>query len=165
VTIRDQDALNFAQRLDDLDYYGLLGVERSARTLEIRSAFHLLRRKFHPDNYLSAEEQIRNAVDHIARRVSEAYVVLRHPSRRQAYDRGLERGATRLSRQEEKSARKSSETQLGTTAQGRRLIAQARDAERRGDTKGAISSLKLAMGLEPSNPHIKAKLEDLKKSL
>jgi DnaJ-class molecular chaperone len=163
--MRDQDALNFAQRLDDLDYYGLLGVEKGARSLEIRSAFHALRRAFHPDNYLRADQHVRNAVDHIARRVSEAYVVLRHPARRQAYDRGLERGATRFSSEEEKSARKKSETQLGTTAQGRRLIAQARDAERRGDTKGAISSLKLALGFEPSNPHIKAKLEELKKSL
>ena len=61
MTVRDQDALNFAQRLDDLDYYGLLGVERSARSLEIRSAFHALRRAFHPDNYLRADEKIRDA--------------------------------------------------------------------------------------------------------
>jgi curved DNA-binding protein CbpA len=159
----EHEIVALARELDGLDYYRLLRVAPGARAPQIRDAYHAMRRAFHPDAFVSAPPQVRNAVDRIARRVSEAYVVLRHPARRQAYDRGLERGALRFSSEEQKDARKKSETPLGATPQGRRLLVQAQDAERRGDLKQAISHLKLAVGFEPSNTHFKARIEELEK--
>lgn len=156
-----QDVVALARQLDSLDYYRLLRVERGARAPEIRSAYHRMRRIFHPDAHVNAAREIREAVDLVARRVTEAYVILRDPARRRTYDRDLEGGALRLSNEQEKAARKESETQHGATPQVRRFYLQAREAEQRGDLKTAISQLKLASGFEPSNEHFKAESERL----
>ena len=52
----------------------------------------------------------------------------------------------------------------GTTAQGRSFHAQAVEAEQRGDLRGAISSLQLALTFEPGNQYFKKKLQELKQS-
>lgn len=165
VRIETAEVLALARRIDDFDYYRLLRLERGARATEIRAAYHEMRRAFHPDAFVSASRDLRDAVDRIARRVSEAYLVLRNPARREAYDRGLDRGTVRYSREEEKDARKETGTQLGSTAQGRKLYAQSEAAARRGDLKAAASSLKLALGFEPGNKRFKARLEELEKAI
>lgn len=64
------------------DHYELLGVASTARTSEIRAAYHALMRAHHPDlrpGDPSAEET--------ARRLTAAWAVLGRPSSRAAYDR------------------------------------------------------------------------------
>jgi len=63
------------------DYYGTLGVSRSASQDEIRKAYRKLARKHHPDlnpGDKAAEERFK--------RVQEAYDVLSEPKKRQMYD-------------------------------------------------------------------------------
>src|ERR1700739_447324 len=63
------------------DYYGSLGVKKTASAEEIRKAFRKLARKYHPDvnpNDKKAEEKFKE--------ISEANDVLSDPKTRQIYD-------------------------------------------------------------------------------
>src|SRR5579871_2735584 len=63
------------------DYYGLLGVKKTASAEDIRKAFRKLARKYHPDvnpNDKKAEEKFKE--------ISEANDVLGDPKKRKIYD-------------------------------------------------------------------------------
>src|SRR5271157_5840920 len=65
---------------DKKDYYGALGVKKTASAEEIRKAFRKLARKYHPDVNpdKSAEEKFKT--------ISEANDVLSDPKKRKMYD-------------------------------------------------------------------------------
>src|SRR5258707_12997228 len=63
------------------DYYGSLGVKKTASSEEIRKAFRKLARKYHPDvnpNDKKSEEKFKE--------ISEANDVLSDPKKRKIYD-------------------------------------------------------------------------------
>src|SRR6266700_6800228 len=63
------------------DYYGILGVPRTAKEADIKKAYRRLARKHHPDvnpGDKSAEERFK--------KVQEAYDVLSDPKKKQMYD-------------------------------------------------------------------------------
>lgn len=66
---------------EELDYYKVLGVERSATADEIKRAYKKVAIKYHPDRNpgdKEAEEKFKQA--------AEAYDVLRDPEKRSRYD-------------------------------------------------------------------------------
>ena len=68
--------------MDELDYYQFMHVERGATLREVRSAYYATSRAFHPDANRHLEGTLQEAVMQIAKRVTEAYAVLRDPRRR-----------------------------------------------------------------------------------
>ena len=62
------------------DYYGTLGLKQNAKIVDIRKAFHLRAKKYHPDVNPDAGASANFM------RVIEAYKVLKDPDKRKKYD-------------------------------------------------------------------------------
>jgi curved DNA-binding protein len=70
------------------DHYAVLGVSRECTQVQIRDAYRVLARRFHPDlNRGDAEATARSQV------LNAAYETLSDPARRRAYDRELDRAS------------------------------------------------------------------------
>ncbi len=70
------------------DHYAVLGLDRAATALQIRDAYRLLAKRYHPDlNQNDAEAQVR------IQALNAAYEVLSDPVQRRAYERELNRAS------------------------------------------------------------------------
>ena len=89
-----------ANIVEDLDYYQLLEVEPRATAVEVRTAYHAIARRFHPDRLRQHGSEAVQTAERVAKRVSEAYAVLRDPRRRKLYDQQRGDGERRLRQRE-----------------------------------------------------------------
>ena len=153
-----------ARLIDRMDYYRLLRVDPQVPLREIRAAYRSARRQFHPDTYLREEPVLRDAVDLIARRINEAYLVLRNSGQRAAYNKGLNEGKVRYQPEDRAGAGRELKGQEGKTRKGQRLFTQALAEERGGNLAQAISHLKMALTFERDNEHFREKLEALQQA-
>ena len=154
-----------ARILDELDYYGLLHLTPRASASELKRAYFASSRCFHPDANRHRPEELQLAIGRIAKRVTEAYSVLRDPRRRAAYDRRLASGgATRLQLSEaEAEADRSAQEQRGQTVQGRQYFARAEADLQRGDSASALRNLQTALTFEPGNETFRQKIQELRR--
>jgi DnaJ-class molecular chaperone len=156
-----------ARIMEELDYYELLAVEPTATTAEIRRAYHASSRNFHPDANRHLGQDLRDHCGRIAKRVTEAYCVLRDTRRRRSYD--ARRGQTGGLRIQLAEARSSHIEQRraeigGATPQGRQFHAKAEAEAKAGNLAGAIQHLRMALTLEPANTGFKARIDAWKRS-
>jgi DnaJ-class molecular chaperone len=149
--------------LEELDYYQLLHVEPAASAQEIRSAYHACSRSFHPDRHREVEAELQQSVDRIAKRVSEAYSVLRHPARRRAYDEQLAAGrGTRIQLAAAEASGKQLSNEIALRSpQGRQFYSRVQADLARGDVASAIRNLKTALTFEAGNSTLRALLGEL----
>lgn len=157
----EQEIKALARMLDRVDYYRLLKIAPEAPSSEVRGAYHAARCRFHPDRFLAEGPELRQAVNGIARRITEAYLVLRDRQKRRAYDRVLAGGAVRYDAAAEEDARSNAGERLGTTPNGRKFYAMAQREEAQDDLAKALEHLKMALTFEPENRHFKEHLERL----
>ena len=75
------------------DYYSILGVERNASEEEVKKAYKVLAKKWHPDKNPNNQEVATKKF----KEVSEAYQVLGDSTKRKEYDRGGVGNETRQS--------------------------------------------------------------------
>jgi len=156
-----------ANIVEDLDYYQLLEVAPGATGSEVRNAYHSIARRYHPDRLRQEGAPILSAAEHVAKRVSEAYAVLRDPRRRRAYDQQRSDGERRLRLVEggARADRQMSDERQGRTPNGRRYITLAHQDLARGDLKAARQNLQMALTYEPDHAWVKEKLTELKQQL
>jgi DnaJ-class molecular chaperone len=158
-----------ARLLDELDYYQLLEVTPGAPTSDVKRSYYTLQRRFHPDANRGLDADTRGCLETIARRISEAYAVLRDPRRRKSYDG--QRSDTDSERRmplvggEEKAHREGIEETLGRTPNGRRFFALARADIDKGQLDSAQRNLKMALTFEPANDFFRQKLDEVKQAL
>ncbi|HKC51926.1 MAG TPA: DnaJ domain-containing protein [Myxococcota bacterium] len=160
-----QEIKALARVIDRVDYYRLLKLEPGANSDALRSAYHDARRRFHPDAYLAQPEDVRNAVDVIARRITEGYMVLRDRTRRAAYDSALSNGQLRYNPELEQEKRTEADAARGTTPNGKRYFNLFLEEERAGDLVKAHAHLRTAVTFEPKNSALRAKLEAIEAQL
>ena len=152
--------------LGELDYYQLLHLDSGARPSDIKKAYHATSRTFHPDSNRNQEPAVRRAIDEIAKRISEAYSILRNPRRRNAYDQQIAVKAgvrMQLAEAEAAGSRKQTEAREGRTPQGRQYFNLASANLRQGDFDSAVRNLQTAVTFEPDNAYLKEQLAQARK--
>jgi curved DNA-binding protein CbpA len=159
-----------ARLVDDLNYYEILGVPPGTASTALRDAYHAASRKFHPDAHRHLDPEMRSAVERIAKRVAEAYSVLRDPRRRKLYDERLSQGSSVASRMQlvegtVEAGRRAAEERGGKTPNGKRYFALAQADLARGDLNSAARNLQMACTFEPGNELFKGKLAEVKAKL
>ena len=157
-----------ARIIGDLDYYQLLHLGRDAASTDVKRAYHATSRAFHPDANRHLEPELIDAVNVIAKRVSEAYSVLRDPKRRQVYDRRLDAGdgvRMQLAEAQAEAGRQATEQLAGRTPQGRQFHKLAQADLGRNNLQGAARHLQTALTFEADNEHFKALLAEIKQQL
>ena len=155
--------------LPKLNYYQLLGVAQTADAGEIKQAFYRVSRDYHPDRYFRfPNENFRNAVNTIYKRISEGYSVLKSSELRRSYDAQLKADAmnVRFSIQDEEKRKQQGGTLYdGGSGPGKKYWQAAMEALRNKNPAGAKMQLQMAIGIEPKNEEFKAKFEELKAQL
>lgn len=83
-------------RLDEQDYFELLGIGRDATPAQVREAYFLLAKRFHPDaHHDPALSDLREPLEAIFARLGDAYEVLCQPRARALYEEQLDRASRR----------------------------------------------------------------------
>ncbi len=156
------EIIALAEIMDDLDYFQILHLPRGASIGEVKKAFHCTSRAFHPDANRRRPPEQRCAIEKIARRITEAYSVLREPRRYRAYIQHLEAGAgnrMQLAEAQAEAGRQAAE-EKGRTPQGRQYYSLAEADFRRQDFAAASRNLQMALTFEPDNESFKAQLKE-----
>jgi curved DNA-binding protein CbpA len=154
--------------IDELTYYQLLHLEPGASARDVKRAYHATSRAFHPDANRHLTDEMRTSVERIAKRITEAYSVLRDPQRRAAYDRRIAGGEgvrLQLVAAKAEAGRRNIEERLGRTPQGRQYYNLAAADLKRGNYAGAVRNLQTALTFEPDNQGFKEQLEQARKQL
>ena len=160
-----QEVAQLAKALDGLDYYQVLAVDYQASSHDIRIAYHQKARRFHPDRYHHLNlPNLYAALTRIAKRITEAYVILRADQTRRMYTQGIE-GPERAHKlryleKDEREHKDQEQAQKGKTPQVQQFDLAAKKAHGDGDVDGAIKSLKMALMFEADNEHFKALLAE-----
>lgn len=161
--------LTYAAALDRMDYFQVLNVPYEAQPNDIRVAYRKASKNFHPDRYSRlGDENLKKAIYKIAKRIAEAYTVLRNDQKRPIYlklVRGPEREKNlRFSESQEEIQKKVKEEQIGTTTQGRQFYQQGIVELKRKRFDQAESAFKSALMYEPENALYQEKLKEAEKN-
>ena len=91
-----------------MDYYEILGVEHDASDEQIKKAYHIMLKRYHPDNYKGDSEWARKRIYQL----NEAYEILKDPIQRKQYDeKYVQKFSFTETPEENKKEEKSKETE------------------------------------------------------
>ncbi|MBW2499932.1 MAG: response regulator [Deltaproteobacteria bacterium] len=129
-----------ANRMQEEDHFGVLGVAASASDEEIRNAFAALAKRVHPDRFHAASGSVRQLGGRVFERVSEAHKGISTAEARAAYarERNLGRRVAEVEDEGRRALQAETEFQRG----------QARMAER--DYEGALQCFGRAIESYPA---------------
>jgi hypothetical protein len=156
------------------DYFQVLKVQKGASPAEIKRAFYQGSRAYHPDRYYQLPDQaLKEKINLVYKRMTEAYYVLRDDAKRTRYvaeiegpERDKKLRFTEASETETKlAAKKQAEEEIGTTPKGRQFYAAGLAEIEAQRWSAAERSLKMAVTYEPSNARYKEKLAEAQQKI
>jgi curved DNA-binding protein CbpA len=149
-------------RLDELDYYALLGVGPDASLADIKAGFRAFALRNHPDCFAGDEQGVAEAT-YIYRRGTEAYRVLSHPQQRRCYDEQYKQGRLRMEPQAAASLRPSGRSGVPEPvhARARPFLARADQALSAGDLKQAKLNYQIALRHDPNSELLRQRLSEV----
>jgi curved DNA-binding protein CbpA len=85
-----EEILMFKEKLPTMNYYQILGVAKTASDEDIKKAYFLMARKFHPDRFSrSLPRETRVMVEEVFDQVTKAYRILSSRDERKGYDANI----------------------------------------------------------------------------
>lgn len=79
-------------KLDELNHYEVLEIQRAASAAQVASAFGALARRWHPDRLSPELSDMKETAMRVFARITEAHRVISHSGSREEYDRSLGTG-------------------------------------------------------------------------
>lgn len=148
--------------LDKYSYYQLLQVTPAADASSIRASYYRIAGQLHPDRYHGLPDaQVREQLETIYARVTEAYRVLLDRSKRAVYDAGLPQGKMRYDNTgERKSHAPRNPEDTINHAEAKKFFRLGLLCMGRKDWKGAVMNLNFARNYEPGAAVINEKLAE-----
>lgn len=144
-------------KLDRLDYYEILGVEKSCDEATLKRQFYARSKRYHPDRYAYLNDPtLHTLVTQVYKRIAEAYNVLKDPHTRKLYDRGLAEDRNANLRYDPQAAEKKAKPFDGGTGPGAKYYKLAQQALLSRNVGAARNNIKLALAMEPHNEHFLA---------
>ena len=148
--------------LDSATYYQLLEVPQTVSPGAVKQAFFDRSIEFHPDRFLQLEDQeLRDRIYEVFKRMSEAFKVLSSPQARSQYDGNLA-GPTREVRyleRDEPPSDSQDPSDDARTPSGKKFLRHAILAEAEGNLRSARMYLSMAVQCEPDNESLQARLD------
>jgi curved DNA-binding protein CbpA len=149
----------FARLADAMNYYEVLDVSRTATFIEIKSAYHDLARRFHPDRFHKGETELRRRIDSGFARIAQAYETLSDPSLRAGYDAketSKSRKGPRESAPPAQHANWGADPKSSQTSRAEASFQRGVEAMQRNQHDEAIRYLAEAASLSPRDPRYRA---------
>lgn len=148
----------------NLDYYGLLIVDRDCAPHDIGDAFRRESRRLHPDRFTSmGDGGVQQRANDIYRLVNEAYRVLKDPEQRAQYDILLNDGIIRMTDDARAGAtaekRSNDPINAAKTPKAEKYWKMALNDWDNKSYRACVMNIQFALGLEPSNEVFKEWLE------
>lgn len=82
----EKDYVSMIQRLDELDFFEILGVESEATSADIQARYFTLAKRYHPDRIKTKTEVPRKEIERLFAKITEAYNTLSNPASRKEYE-------------------------------------------------------------------------------
>jgi DnaJ-class molecular chaperone len=161
-------------KLNQIDYFEVLRISRDATPADIKKAFYSESRTYHPDRFYQLEsKELKDQVNELYKRVTEAYYVLRDDMKRRKYladmaspERAQKLRFTESSEAESKAAvKKEHEEQIGVHPKGRQFYQLGHNDFEAGRWSSAERNLKMALTYEPANARYKERLLEAQRKL
>ena len=147
----DLNAL-FARLDETTDYYDVLGIDRQATIEQVKSTYHSLARRYHPDRF-HQNAQLRSRVDAAFARIARAYETLSDGTLRAAYDTQY---ASKTDRSSPAVGRGGTQTDVNENQRATSSFQQGLAALRSNKQQEAIRLFAAAANLEPRNASYRA---------
>ena len=158
--------MQFSKNLDMVDYFQIMGLERTAKSTEIKKRYYQLARRFHPDRFASVtQKEFISRVYAVFKRMTEAYQILSDTDKRRAYEYNLGQNRSKENLRMKKAAMETKrsgprqdELQIRNT-NARKFFSLGQKALAEGNPSGARMNFLLALQQSPGDLVIKQGIE------